>query len=66
MDIAAITATARKLAVIIWKMVMEKVPYTPPDPYEFRDQKRSRLFKGMRNKINKLNIYFMELVLNNS
>ena len=62
--VAAITATARKLAVIIWKMVVEKVPYNPPNPYEFRDQKRSRLLKEMRNKINKLNVSPMELGLN--
>jgi len=61
--VAAITATARKLAVIIWKMVVEKVPYNPPNPYEFRDQKRSRLLKEMRNKINKLNVSHMELGL---
>jgi len=50
--VAAITATARKLAVIIWKMVVNKVPYSPPCPYEFRDLKRSRLLKEMRKKIN--------------
>ena len=61
--VAAITATARKLAVIIWKMVVEKVPYNPPNPYEFRDQKRSRLLKEMRSKINKLNVSPMELGL---
>jgi len=61
--VAAITATARKLAVIIWKMVVEKILYSPPNPYEFRDQKRSRLLKEMRNKINKLNISTMELGL---
>ncbi len=62
--VAAITATARKLAVIIWKMVVEKVPYNPPNPYEFRDKKRARLLKEMRNKINKLNVSPMELGLN--
>ena len=61
--VAAITATARKLAVIIWKMVVNKVPYSPPCPYEFRDQKRSRLLREMRNKINKLNISPMDLGL---
>jgi len=61
--VAAITVTARKLAVIIWKMVVEKVPYRPPNPYEFRDQKRSRLLKEMKNRINKLNISPMELGL---
>ena len=62
--VAAITATARKLAVIIWKMVVEKVVYNPPNPYEFRNQKRSRLLKEMKNKINKLNVSPRELGLN--
>ena len=58
-----IIITARKLAVIIWKMVVNKVPYSPPCPYEFRDQKRSRILREMRNKINKLNISPMDLGL---
>lgn len=64
--VAAITATARKLAVIIWKMVVEKVSYNPPSPYEFRDQKRARILRDMKNKINKLNISPMDLGLNNN
>ena len=62
--VAAITATARKLAVIIWKMVVEKVPYCPPNPYEFLDQKRKRKVREMRNLINKLNVSPFELGLN--
>ena len=62
--VAAITATARKLAVIIWKMVVEKVPYNPPNPYEFRDQKRARILRDMKKKINKLNFSPMDLGLN--
>jgi hypothetical protein len=62
--VAAITATARKLAVIIWKMVVEKVPYSPPNPYLFRDQKRSKLIADIKKKMNKLNISHMDLGLN--
>lgn len=62
--VSAITATARKLAVIIWKMVVEKVPYKPPSPYEFRDQKRARILRDIKRKINKLNISTMDLGLN--
>ena len=62
--VAAITATARKLAVIIWKMVVQGVPYNPPKPYLFRDQKRSKLLKQMKMRINKLNISPSELGLN--
>ena len=49
---AAISATARKLAVIIWTMVTKKVQYKPPIEYLFLDQRRklkmvSRIKKNM-------------------
>ncbi|MGK7396455.1 MAG: hypothetical protein ACNS62_17890 [Candidatus Cyclobacteriaceae bacterium M3_2C_046] len=47
---AAISATARKLAVIIWSMVTKKVAYRPPTPYMFLDQKRKL---GMAKRIKK-------------
>ena len=53
---AAITATARKLAIIIWNMVVKKVPYSPPNQYEFLDQKRKRKVMEMRKLILKLDI----------
>ena len=37
---AAVSATARKLATIIWTMIVKKVPYNPPTQYLFLDQKR--------------------------
>ena len=37
---AAVSATARKLAVIIWNMVYKKIPYLPEKEYLFLDQKR--------------------------
>lgn len=37
---AAVSATARKLGVIIWTMITKKVPYCPPKEYLFLDQKR--------------------------
>ncbi|MCK5278575.1 MAG: IS110 family transposase, partial [Cyclobacteriaceae bacterium] len=36
----AINATARKLAVIIWNMLVKGIPYNPPTEYLFLDQKR--------------------------
>jgi hypothetical protein len=36
---SAISATARKLAVIIWNMVIKKLPYNNEHGYEFLDQK---------------------------
>ena len=46
---AAVSATARKLGVIIWTMVTKKVPYSPPKEYLFLDQKR-KLKKSIKNK----------------
>ena len=53
---AAITATARKLAVIIWNMIIKKVPYNPVNQYEFLDQKRKRKVREMRKMILNYNI----------
>ena len=47
---AAVSATARKLATIIWTMVTKKVPYNPPTEYLFLDQKRKM---GLVNRIKK-------------
>ncbi len=38
--VSAISATARKLAVIIWNMVVKRVQYINPEGYLFLDQKR--------------------------
>ena len=40
---AAITATARKIAVILWNMVTKKVQYQPRTTYIFLDEKRKQL-----------------------
>ena len=45
---AAISATARKLAVIIWNMIVKNVPYKPLSDYEFLDQKRKRKVQEMK------------------
>ena len=37
---AAVSATARKLAVIIWNMISKSIAYKPPRDYLFLDQKR--------------------------
>ena len=39
---SAISATARKLAVIIWNMVIKKVAYLNPETYLFHAQKRKQ------------------------
>jgi transposase len=37
---AAVSATARKIAVIIWNMITKRIQYSPPTDYLFLDQKR--------------------------
>lgn len=60
---AAVSATARKLAVIIWNMIVKRTPYNPPTQYEYLDQKRKRRVKEMQKQILKLGITSDELVL---
>ena len=53
---SAISATARKLAVIIWNMITKKVPYKTDNQYEFLDQKRKRKVLEMKKVIHKFDI----------
>ena len=51
---SAISATARKLAVIIWNMVHKSVPYINPEGYLFLDQKRKLgIVKRIQKQIDK-------------
>lgn len=55
--VSAISATARKLAVIIWNMVVKHVPYHNPEEYLFRDQKKKLgLLKRMQKQITKFEL----------
>lgn len=47
---SAVSATARKLAVIVWNMITKKIAYQPPKQYLFLDQKRKL---GLVNRIKK-------------
>ena len=51
----AVSATARKLAIIIWNMIVKKVPYQPPTQYLFLDEKRKL---GLVKRIQKQIIKF--------
>lgn len=53
---SAISATARKLAVIIWNMLTKKAPYKTDTQYEFLDQKRKRKVQEMKRLIHKFDI----------
>ena len=59
---AAVSATARKLAVIIWNMIVKRQSYNPPTQYLFLDQKRKMgLIKKMKKQITKFEITGEEL-----
>ena len=51
----AITATARKLATIIWNMITKKIPYNSQEEYLFLDQKRKKIAQ-IRKNISKFGI----------
>jgi transposase len=58
----AVSATARKLAVIIWNMIVKKQPYNPPTQYLFLDPKRKMgLINKMKKQINKFEITGVDL-----
>ena len=59
---AAISATARKLAVIIWNMVVKNIPYKPVTDYLYFNQKRKqKIVAGIRKNITKFSIQPAEL-----
>ena len=59
---SAVSATARKLGVIIWTMVTKKVPYQPPTEYLLLDQKRKlRMVDRIKKNIAKFDLNPKEL-----
>ena len=63
---AAVSATARKLGVIIWTMVTKKVPYSPANEYLFLDQKRKLgLVKRIQKQMVKFDIKPEEIGIGN-
>jgi len=53
----AVSATARKLGVIIWTMITNKVAYKPPTEYLFLDQKRKqKVLDKMKKNITKFDL----------
>jgi transposase len=64
---AAVSATARKLGVIIWTMVVKQVQYMPQSEYLFLDQKRKLgLAKRIRKQIAKFELKPEDVGFNNS
>ncbi len=53
---AAITATARKLAVIIWNMIMKKQKYTPINSEDYKEKIKQIKTKQIQKMIGNYNI----------
>lgn len=55
--VSAISATARKLGVIIWNIVVKGTPHENPEGYLYLQQKRKLgLVKRIRSQIQKYDI----------
>lgn len=64
---AAVSATARKLAVIIWNMVTRNIQYQPPTDYLFLDQKRKlKLVSRIKQNIVKFELKPEDVGFSNS
>lgn len=58
----AATALARKLAVIIWNMLVKGTNYNPPTEYLFLDEKRKlKLVARVKKQITKFDLTKEEL-----
>jgi len=58
---AAITATARKLAVIIWNMIVRKEPYQPLDLPIYQELIKAKTIASIKNRMAKMGISLSEL-----
>jgi transposase len=58
---AAITATARKLAIIIWNMCVKKKEYKPIDESIYNDKIRNQVIKNIQNKLKRMNLSFNDI-----
>jgi len=59
---AAITATARKLAVIIWNMVIKKQSYLPMQMDHYQELIKQKTLASIKQKISRLGISTEELI----
>jgi hypothetical protein len=58
---AAITATARKLAVILWTMIVHKMPYQTTDSQAYQDALKARKLRQLKRDVKKHAITMAEL-----
>lgn len=60
---AAITATARKLAVIIWNMVVKKQAYAPMDETAYTEKIRAATIAGIKKRMKRLDLSLSDLAM---
>lgn len=58
---AAITATARKLAVIIWNMIVKKQDYNPINEIDYKQNIKEKAIKSIQKRMKKLGILSSQL-----
>lgn len=58
---AAITATARKLAVIIWNMIVKKEPFNPIDNTIYQEMMKARKIASIKKTMLKMGITTQQL-----
>lgn len=58
---AAIKATAKKIATIVYKMIMQKIPYQPLPKEQYLEQLRQRKIKFLQKDMKKYNIKLLDL-----
>lgn len=63
----AVSAVARKLAVILWNMIVKKMPYKTPTDYMFLDEKRIlKLVARVKKEITKFDLTKEDFVFANA
>jgi len=60
---AAITATARKLAVIIWNMIIRQQPFQPLDELVYQETIKASVLFNIKAKMKRLNLSVIDLNL---
>jgi transposase len=59
---AAVTATARKLAEIIWNMVIHQTPYKPIDEHQYNERIRNSIIQNIKKKMSRMNLNINDLM----
>lgn len=60
---AAIVATARKTAVIIWNMITHQIPYKPLEERQYSTKVKNAILRNIKNKLERLDLTINDLAL---